>query len=42
MEPKIQAAVRFLESGGERVIITDPDGLTSALSGEAGTHIVVR
>ncbi len=40
MEPKIRAAIDFLEQGGERTIITKPDMMESALRGEAGTHIV--
>lgn len=39
MGPKIKAAVRFLRHGGERVIITSPDLLESALDGRAGTQI---
>jgi carbamate kinase len=39
MEPKMRAALHFLEGGGREVIITDPDHLEQALAGEAGTHI---
>ena len=39
MGPKINAALRFLEGGGERVIITHMDHLMPAVRGEAGTHI---
>ena len=39
MGPKIEAALRFLEGGGERVIITHIDQLVPALNGETGTHI---
>ena len=39
MDPKIEAALRFLEGGGERVIITHIDQLVPALNGETGTHI---
>jgi carbamate kinase len=39
MGPKIDAAIRFLEGGGERVIITDLDTAVAALEGAAGTHI---
>ncbi|HSW36014.1 MAG TPA: carbamate kinase [Candidatus Limnocylindrales bacterium] len=39
MEPKIEAAVSFIESGGERAIITNPENITRALSGLTGTHI---
>jgi len=40
MEPKIKAAVKFMESGGEMAIITNPASLGKALKGEAGTRIV--
>ena len=39
MGPKIDAALDFLQRGGKEVIITDPDHLTDALAGRAGTHI---
>lgn len=39
MAPKIQAAINFLEGGGERVIITNPANIERALAGETGTHI---
>ena len=38
MAPKIQAVINFLEGGGKRVIVTDPDNLERALNGETGTH----
>ena len=40
MGPKIEAAIRFLESGGKRVIITSDEHLVDAVHGSAGTHIV--
>ncbi|MBM3463085.1 MAG: carbamate kinase [Armatimonadetes bacterium] len=40
MLPKVQAAVGFVERGGEQAIITDPDHLVSAVKGSAGTRIV--
>jgi len=40
MRPKIEAALAFLESGGEEVIITQPHLLEGALRGIQGTHIV--
>jgi carbamate kinase len=40
MGPKIVAALRFLERGGERAIITSLDRAFDALQGRAGTHIV--
>jgi carbamate kinase len=39
MRPKIEAAIDFLESGGEEVIITSAENLLAALEGNAGTHI---
>jgi len=39
MAPKISAAIRFLENGGKRVIITDPEHMDAALEGKTGTHI---
>jgi len=40
MGPKITAALRFLERGGPRVLITALDKLEQALAGKAGTEIV--
>ncbi len=40
MGPKIEAAVRFLEGGGVRVIIGHLEQAVAALTGETGTHIV--
>jgi carbamate kinase len=40
MGPKIMAAIRFLEAGGKRVIITLPELMGKALEGRAGTTIV--
>jgi carbamate kinase len=40
MRPKIESAIRFLEGGGEEVIITQPHRLEGALHGIYGTHIV--
>ena len=40
MKPKIEAVVQFLEAGGERAIITDPESVELALAGKAGTTIV--
>jgi carbamate kinase len=38
MAPKIQAVIKFLERGGKRAIVTDPENLERALAGETGTH----
>ncbi len=40
MGSKVEAAIRFLEGGGERVIIAHLNDLMPALRGEAGTLIV--
>ncbi len=40
MAPKIQAAILYLENGGEKALITDPDNIGRALKGETGTWIV--
>jgi carbamate kinase len=40
MGPKIEASIKFLESGGEMVIITDFSLLEKALKGKAGTTII--
>jgi len=39
MGPKIEAAIDFLEGGGERVVITDLEHLVPAAAGKAGTRI---
>jgi carbamate kinase len=39
MEPKVRAAVRFVEGGGERAIITSLHKAVAALDGSAGTTI---
>jgi carbamate kinase len=41
MAPKVEAAIRFVESGGERAIIAELGGLSEALAGKAGTQVVV-
>lgn len=39
MKPKIEASIKFLKSGGKKVIITTPDSLDMALKGRIGTVI---
>ncbi len=39
MAPKIRAAVKFLDGGGRKVIITNTDSLLQAFHDEAGTRI---
>jgi len=41
MAPKIEAVVRFMESGGKAAIITNPESLGDAVAGKAGTRIVI-
>ncbi len=40
MAPKIDAAIRYLEAGGRRAVISCPEELERALAGEAGTTLV--
>lgn len=40
MAPKVQAAIWFIERGGERAVITNPENIGRALAGETGTWIV--
>ena len=40
MGPKIQAVIGFLERGGRRAVITNPENVERALAGQAGTTIV--
>ena len=39
MAPKIQACIWFLERGGKKAIITNPENIGRALAGETGTVI---
>jgi carbamate kinase len=40
MGPKITAAIKYLELGGNMVVITDHEHLLEALEGKAGTQIL--
>ncbi|HET9887535.1 MAG TPA: carbamate kinase [bacterium] len=40
MGPKMEAAIEFVESGGDEAIITSPEELLAAMEGRAGTHVV--
>ena len=42
MGPKIEAAVEFLEGGGEHAVITDLEHLVPAVDGKAGTRIAKK
>ncbi|MEF8832787.1 MAG: carbamate kinase [Candidatus Thermoplasmatota archaeon] len=39
MRPKIEASIDFLENGGEKALITDPENLLDALDQKTGTYI---
>lgn len=39
MEPKIRAAIAYVEATGGRAVITDPPNMVRALNGETGTTI---
>ena len=39
MGPKVEAAIYFLERGGEEVVICHPDALAQAFDGRTGTRI---
>jgi carbamate kinase len=40
MGPKIEAAIRFLDRGGQEVLITTPAALERGIAGETGTRVV--
>jgi carbamate kinase len=40
MGPKIEAVIRFLQAGGRRALITNPESLPRAIEGRAGTHFI--
>ena len=40
MGPKVEAAIRFLERGGEEVLITTPAALSRAIAGQTGTRVI--
>jgi carbamate kinase len=39
MGPKVEAAVRFVEQGGRRSVITSLQRIGEAVSGDAGTTV---
>jgi carbamate kinase len=39
MGPKVEAAIHFLEGGGDEVVVCHPDALVEAFDGRAGTRI---
>jgi len=40
MLPKVQAIIQFLENGGKKALITDPEHISDALEGKTGTWIL--
>lgn len=38
MEPKVKAVLHYLEHGGRKALITNPDNMLNALRGQTGTH----
>jgi len=40
MEPKMRAIVNFLENGGSRAIVTNPENLLKAVNNESGTEVL--
>ena len=40
MGPKIEAAIDFIENGGEECVITSTEKVAEAVEGSAGTHII--
>jgi carbamate kinase len=42
MGPKIDSVVEYLQAGGVRALITDPEHLADAMDGRAGTHFIGR
>jgi carbamate kinase len=42
MEPKMEAAIHFLENGGRAVIITSPEKALQGFQGKTGTHVVLN
>ena len=40
MLPKVQAIIKYLENGGKKALITDPENIGKALDGKTGTWIL--
>jgi len=40
MGPKIEAAIEFIEQGGEECIITSAENVAGAVAGSGGTHVI--
>jgi len=41
MGPKVEAAIEFINNGGEQAIITSIDTIDKAVNGQSGTVITV-
>ncbi len=42
MLPKVEAIIKFLEKGGTKAIVTNPENIRKAVEGKTGTHITVH
>lgn len=42
MGPKIDSVIEYLQAGGVRALITDPENLSDAMDGRAGSHFIGR
>jgi carbamate kinase len=42
MGPKIDSVIEYLQAGGTRALITDPEHLGDAMDGRAGSHFIGR
>ncbi len=40
MEPKVRSIIGYLEGGGTQAIVTTPENIGRALTGETGTHFI--
>ena len=40
MGPKVQAIINYLEAGGKKALVTNPENIGRALAGETGTWVV--
>lgn len=42
MLPKVEAIIKFLENGGKKAIVTNPENIRKAVDGKTGTHITIN
>ncbi len=40
MLPKIEAILKYMDAGGKRALITNPENIKNALEGKTGTWVV--